>query len=186
MCKSTQNVKRQQNFFLVPNIFDTDISTFFDTNFFRYRFRGFLRYQFVPIPVLIPPVRHTLPESLDLPLSLSQHCSCNCGSYSSADWIDLIHTFWSSFSKIFEASFTSAIYSLLFLIAPPYVLIARWFLDPLALMAWLPMPSTIISPHGLVWNNAIRLWVAQTSGYPTVLNPSCCNGIPDGEVASNG
>ena len=42
---------RFRDFFPVPNFSDTG------TKFFRYRFREFYRFQFVPIPV---PVRHTL------------------------------------------------------------------------------------------------------------------------------
>ena len=79
VCDGTQNVKRYQYryFFTVPNIFDTDPSTFFGTKFSRYRFRDFFpilnfaytgsetffRYQIFPIPVPIPPEIWKIPGS---------------------------------------------------------------------------------------------------------------------------
>ena len=67
----TQNVKRYRYRYLfpVPNIFDTDIGTFFGTKFLRYRFRDFcpipnftdtdsktcFQYQIFEVPVPIPP-----------------------------------------------------------------------------------------------------------------------------------
>ena len=46
--KSKQN--RIRNFFPIPNSFDTESDTFFDTKFLRYRIRYFFRYQIFSIP----------------------------------------------------------------------------------------------------------------------------------------
>ena len=70
-----QNCEIGTKFFSVPNIFDSSSKTFSGTKFFRYRFRDFFpvpnfsdtgsetffRYQFVPIPVPIPPKKWKIP-----------------------------------------------------------------------------------------------------------------------------
>ena len=77
VCDGTQNFKRYRYryFIPVPNISDTDTGTFFGTKFFRYRFRDFFpipnfndtgsetffRYQFLTIPVPIPPEKMKFP-----------------------------------------------------------------------------------------------------------------------------